>query len=90
MKDFKYEITQDEAMWMTMGIVVDTNNFMFHTTYRTFNALAKLQRFGADMGKAKKYLRENSEEYMKKIEFLNGLEITKDGFGIITEDWGNR
>ncbi len=84
----KYEITQDEAMWMTMGIVVDTNNFMFHTTYRTFNALAKLQRFGADMGKAQKYLRENSEEYMKKIEFLNGLEITKDGFGIITCDDG--
>ena len=84
----KYEITQDEAMWMTMGIVVDTNNFMFHTTYRTFNALAKLQRFGADMGKAQKYLRENSEEYMKKIEFLNGLEITQDGFGIITCDDG--
>ena len=84
----KYEISQDEAMWMTMGIVVDTNNFMFHTTYRTFNALAKLQRFGADMGKAQKYLRENSEEYMKKIEFLNGLEITQDGFGIITCDDG--
>ncbi len=82
----KYEITPDEAMWMTMGIVVDTNNFMFHTTYRTFNALAKLQRFGADMGKTQKYLRENAEEYMKKIEFLNGLEITKDGFGIITCD----
>ena len=84
----KYEITQDEAMWMIMGIVVDTNNFMFHTTYRTFNVLAKLQRFGADMGKAQKYLRENSEEYMKKIEFLNGLEITKDGYGIITCDDG--
>ena len=40
------------------------------------------------MGKAQKYLRENSEEYMKKIEFLNGLEITKDGFGIITCDDG--
>lgn len=84
----KFEITPDEAMWMTMGIMVDTNNFMFHTTYRTFNALAKLQRFGADMSKAQKYLRENSEEYMKKIQFLNNLLITKDGYGIITCDDG--
>ena len=84
----KYEITPDEAMWMTMGIMVDTNNFMFHTTYRTFNALARLQKFGADMSKAQKYLRENSVEYMKKIQFLNNLLITKDGYGIITCDEG--
>ena len=84
----KYEITQDEAMWMIMGVVVDTNNFMFHTTYRTFNVLSRLQKFGADMSKAQKYLRENSEEYMKKIQFLNKLEITKDGYGIITCDDG--
>lgn len=82
----KYTITSDEATWMIMGILVDTNNFMFHTTYRTFNVLSKLQRYGAEMGKVQKYLRENSIEYMKKIEFLNNLTITKDGYGIICCD----
>jgi chemotaxis signal transduction protein len=71
----KYEITPDEATWMIMGILVDTNSFMFHTTFRTFNVLSKLQRFGGEMGKVQKYLRENKEEYTKKVSILNSLEI---------------
>ena len=82
----KYEITPDEASWMIMGILVDTNSFMFHTTFRTFNVLSKLQRFGGEMGKVQKYLRENKEEYIKKVSILNNLEIIEGGYGIVTCD----
>lgn len=82
----KYEITPDEATWMIMGVLVDTNNFMFHTTYRTFNVLSKLQKFGAEMGKVQKYLRENKEEYIKKVSILNNLEIIEGGYGIVCCD----
>ena len=84
----KYEITPDEATWMIMGIIVDTNSFMFHTTFRTFNVLSKLQRFGGEMGKVQKYLRENKEEYIKKVSILNNLEIIEGGYGIVTCDDG--
>ena len=38
------EISEIEATWMLMGILVDTNNLMYRTSYRTFNVLAVLQK----------------------------------------------
>lgn len=76
------DITPIEATWMLMGIFVDTNNFIYRTTSKTFNVLAKLQSFGADMAKAQRFLRENYEEYEKRIAILNNLEIIEGGYGI--------
>ncbi|MFA6843052.1 MAG: 50S ribosomal protein L9 [Bacilli bacterium] len=82
----KFEITADEATWMVIGIMVDTNKFMLHTTSRTFNVLAVLQKYGAEIGKALKFLSENLDEYTKKIELLNKLEIVQGKYGIVVCD----
>ena len=76
------ELTEIEATWMLMGILVDTNNFIYRTTYRTFDVLSKLQTFGADTAKAQRLLRENYEEYSKKMTVISNLEILEGGFGI--------
>lgn len=75
-----------EATWMLLGVIVDTNNLVFRTTSRTFNVLAKLQAYGADMSKVQKYLREDYNDYSKKIAILNNVEIYKDVYGIVLCD----
>ncbi len=84
----KLEITPIEATWMLMGVVIDTNNFTYHTTFRTFIVLAKLQSFGADMAKVQRFLRENFDEYVKRMSILNNLEIIEGGYGIAVCDDG--
>ncbi len=76
------DITPVEATWMLMGIVVDTNTFIYRTTARTFAVLAKLQSYGADMAKVQRFLRENFEEYVKRMSIQNNMEILEDGYGI--------
>lgn len=76
------ELTPIEATWLLMGIFVDTNNFIYRTSYRTFNVLAKLQSFGADTAQAQRFLRENYDEYVKRMSVLNNLEVLEGGFGI--------
>lgn len=76
------EMSPIEATWMLMGIFVDTNNFIYRTTYRTFNVLARLQSYGADTAKAQRFLRESLEEYTKRNAVLNQLEVLPGGFGI--------
>jgi c-di-AMP phosphodiesterase-like protein len=34
------DVTEIEATWMLMGILVDTNNFIYRTTFRTFDVLS--------------------------------------------------
>ena len=75
-------ITEMEATWMLMGILVDTNNFIYRTTFRTFDVLSKLQSYGADTAKAKGLLRENYEEYTEKMEIISDLEVIDGGYGI--------
>lgn len=75
-----------EATWMLLGVIVDTNNLVFRTTSRTFNVLAKLQSYGADMSKVQKYLREDFSHYSKKISILNNIEIYNDVYGIVLCD----
>lgn len=80
------EISAIEATWMLMGIFVDTNSFVYRTTSRTFNVLAKLQSYGADMAKVQRFLRENYDEYVKRTAILNKLEVLEGGFGIAVCD----
>ncbi len=76
------EISEIEATWMLMGILVDTNNLMYRTSYRTFNVLAVLQKFGAEIPLAQRYLRENFGEYVKRMSILNNLEIVDGKYAI--------
>lgn len=76
------EISEIEATWMSMGILVDTNNLMYRTSYRTFNVLAVLQKFGAEIPRAQRYLRENFGEYVKRMSILNNLEIVDGKYAI--------
>lgn len=76
------EISPNEATWMLMGIFVDTNNFIYRTSDRTFNVLAKLQTYGAEPAKAKRFLRENFDDYVKRSAVLSKLEIVNDSYGI--------
>lgn len=76
------EISEIEATWMLMGILVDTNNLMYRTSYRTFNVLAVLQKFGAEIPRAQRYLRENFGEYVKRMSILNNLEIVDGKYAI--------
>ncbi len=76
------EITDIEATWMLMGVIVDTNNLMYRVSYRTFNILAILQKFGAEMPKVQRYLRENLQEYVERVSALNQLEIVDGKYGI--------
>jgi ribosomal protein L9 len=67
---------------MLMGVIVDTNNLMYRVSYRTFNVLSMLQRYGAEMPKAQRFLRENYDEYVKKMTILNNLENVDGKYGI--------
>jgi len=76
------EISNVEATWMLMGVIVDTNNLMYRVSYRTFNVLAMLQKYGAEMPKVQRFLRENFDEYVERMTILNNLEIIDGKFGI--------
>lgn len=71
-----------EATWMLLGVIVDTNNLMYRVSYRTFNVLSILQKYGAEMAKVQRFLRENFDEYMKRMTILNNLEIIDGKYGI--------
>ena len=80
--DNEIEMSSVEATWMLMGVIVDTNNLMYRVSYRTFNVLSLLQKYGAEMAKVQRFLRENFEEYMKRMTILNNLEIVDGKYGI--------
>jgi len=76
------ELDELEATWMLIGIIVDTNNFIYRTSDKTFEVAAILKRHGANMMLVKKYLKENMTEKMMRNEFLDNLEIYKEKVGI--------
>jgi len=80
--DHEIEISGIEATWMLMGVIVDTNNLMYRISYRTFNILAILQKFGAEMPKVQRFLREDLQDYVQRVSILNNLEIIDGKFGI--------
>ena len=80
--DQEVEFTPAEATWMLLGIIVDTNNFIYRTNARTFAAAALLQYHGADMTMVKKYLKEDFNEKKIRNEFLNNMYVYENMFGI--------
>ena len=80
------EISDIEATWMLIGIAVDTNNFAYRTSNRTFNVLAKLQTYGASTATANRYLRDNYNEFIKHNLFLSNIDLINEHYAIVTCD----
>lgn len=76
--DNPLEFSEIEATWLLLGIVVDTNNFVYRTSSRTFEAAATLDRYGADMGVVKKYLKEEHSEKLTRADFVQSMEVVND------------
>ena len=72
-----------EATVMLSGIIVDTNNFMYRTGSRTFEAASILRKFGADTYKVKQILRESLKSIQVKSELLTLAEVVKKRFAIV-------
>jgi len=76
-------LNQFEATVMLSGIMVDTNNFMYRTGSRTFEAAAILRKFGADTFKVKNILREGLEEIQLRSQLLSLAEVVHKKFSIV-------
>ncbi len=77
------EINAFEATVMLSGIMVDTNNFMYRTGSRTFEASAILRKYGADTFKVKTILRESLFEIQTKSQLLALAEMVHKRFSIV-------
>ena len=77
------DINQFEATVMLSGIMVDTNNFMYRTGSRTFEAAAILRKFGADTFKVKNILREGLDEIQQRSQLLGLAEVVHKKFSIV-------
>jgi ribosomal protein L9 len=68
---------------MLAGIIVDTNNFTFRTGSRTFDVASQLKEYGADMIKARTFLREDIERRKEIAEIETKAEILFDKYAIV-------
>lgn len=75
-------MTTIEASLMLLGIVTDTSNLMYRTSFQTFSVLSKLQMYGAEMPKVQRYLREDFDMYVKRMTILNNVEMVDGQYGI--------
>ncbi len=72
-----------EATVMLSGMIVDTNNFMYRTGARTFEAASILKKYGADTYKVKNILRESLKELQIKAEMLRRVEVFNKRFAVV-------
>ena len=81
------DFSELEATWMLLGIVVDTNNFVYRATSTTFDVASTLKKYGADMNIVKEYLKEDLEEKRARQQAISNVEIYKGKVAIAhTED----
>lgn len=69
------EFSELEATWMLLGIVVDTNNFVYRASSSTFEVASTLKKYGADMNVVKEYLKEDMKEKKLRQESIISSEI---------------
>lgn len=63
---------------MLLGIIVDTNNFVYRTSTSTFEVAAVLKKYGADSNEVKEYLKEDLEDKKSRQQIISNLEVYKD------------
>ncbi|MGN1166407.1 MAG: DHH family phosphoesterase [Lachnospiraceae bacterium] len=76
------KIPKLEASSLYAGIMIDTNNFMYRTGVRTFEAAAFLRRSGADITLVKKMFRDDMESYQVKASIISSAEVFCEKFAI--------
>lgn len=80
------EFNELEATILLLGMVVDTNNFIYRTSASTFEIAAKLQRYGANMNSVKAYLKEEYSEKLIRTSFIRNMEIYRNRVAIAFAD----
>ncbi|MBQ4057855.1 MAG: DHH family phosphoesterase [Lachnospiraceae bacterium] len=78
----KPKLRPAEADAMYAGILVDTDNFVFKTGVRTFEAASFLRKCGADMVRVRKAYRTDIVSYKQLSEGVAKAEIYMDDFAI--------
>lgn len=76
--DADLRISASEATWMMLGIVVDTNNFVYRTSSTTFEIASTLNKLQANMNEVKEYLKEDMTEKAVRIKLINSAERYSD------------
>lgn len=77
------DITALEATIMYGGLIVDTNNFSYRTSSRTFEVASKLKELGADITEAKLWLRRDLLRTLEINRLLNKVDIFLDRFAFV-------
>jgi ribosomal protein L9 len=77
------ELNKFETTVMLSGIIVDTNNYVYRTGARTFEASAYLRKFGADTIKVKTILRQGLDEIQQKSQILTLAKVVHKRFAIV-------
>ncbi len=87
MSDSPLQISQLEASIMYGGLVMDTSDFVYRTTSRTFEVASKLKEFGADPAEVKIWLRKDYVRTMEINKLLDQMEIVDARFAfVVTTD----
>lgn len=67
----KVQLSEEEAMLMYLGILVDTNHFKMRTGSRTFEAAAYLRKIGVDPSAAENLLKENYQDFEEQTFLMS-------------------
>lgn len=80
--DDRIKIHSLEAEAMLAGIMVDTINFTYQTSVKTFDAASYLKKNGADIDKIRKLLRVDYESEKIKHDVIMNAIFYKDAYAI--------
>ena len=83
--EYELNISDSEATWMLLGIVVDTNNFVYRSSNMTFEIAALLTKKQASMGRVKEYLKEKKEEKLTRNKFISEIEVYRGNVAIAVQ-----
>ncbi|MBE6131039.1 MAG: 50S ribosomal protein L9 [Erysipelotrichaceae bacterium] len=83
--EYELNISDSEATWMLLGIVVDTNNFVYRSSNMTFEIAALLAKKQASMGRVKEYLKEKKEEKLQRNKLIGEIEVYRGNVAIAVQ-----
>lgn len=87
MSEEHIQISSLEASIMYGGLVMDTSDFVYRTTSRTFEVASKLNELGADPAQVKIWLRKDYIRTMEINKLLDQMETVEGRFAfIVTTD----